>query len=240
MQADDAVSRTGAKRSWKLPRSSSVSSISDGSSSSSATIFAKFSEQTTARLTSSTHRPGKYGPRCAIRSSRFRWLDCCVTDTFAEQVEGLRREIRLSKGQGVAGGVAKSGKLVHIKDGEEAKQVLGETSDKLTGGVVKSMLCCAVFGHKGNIIAVLQAFHSQPRAFADVHEDLIERYSKLVFQSNAFSDRRFKATDFAIPWAGCCGTGKPGAAGGAQPRRPPGTPSRVGARQNPQMPQQEH
>lgn len=96
------------------------------------------------------------------------------------KVEGLRREIRLSKGQGVAGGVAKSGKLVHIKDGEEAKQVLGETSDKLTGGVVKSMLCCAVFGHKGNIIAVLQAFHSQPRAFADVHEDLIERYSKLV------------------------------------------------------------
>ncbi len=125
-----------------------------------------------ARLRRTLDKPSRERPR-GERSERH--LMACF-----EQVEGLRREIRLPRGQGVAGAVALSGKFVHIKDGEEAKQVLGDTSDKLTGGVVKSMLCCGVVGSQGSIIAVLQAFHAKPRAFQPVHERLMHLYSHLV------------------------------------------------------------
>ena len=92
------------------------------------------------------------------------------------QVEGLRREIRLPKSQGIVGKVATTGDYVRINEASEFKGVLvGDTNE-----IVQSVLCCPVLCPKGSTLAVIQAFHAKEHFFSDRHVTMVQQLAKMA------------------------------------------------------------
>ena len=92
------------------------------------------------------------------------------------QVEGLRREIRLPKSQGIVGKVATTGDYVRINEVSEFKGVLvGDTNE-----IVQSVLCCPVLCSKGSTLAVIQAFHAKEHFFSDRHVTMVQQLAKMA------------------------------------------------------------
>lgn len=88
------------------------------------------------------------------------------------------KEIRLNIGVGIAGHVAKTGKIINIKDAYSDNR-FDPTTDKKTGYKTRSILCMPIRepvkkkGLQGEIIGVLQILNKKDGVFDQEDEDLL-------------------------------------------------------------------
>ncbi len=80
--------------------------------------------------------------------------------------------IRLAPGQGIAGWVAQSGKVLNIKDAYRDKR-FDPTTDHKTGFVTRSILCIPMKTYWGQIIGVLQVLNKRSGYFTVEDSDIL-------------------------------------------------------------------
>ena len=83
------------------------------------------------------------------------------------------REIRLEVGQGLAGWVAKTGKLVNIEDAYQDERFNKEV-DQQSGYHTRSMLCIPIRNYQGRISGVVQVLNKIGGVFNEEDEELLE------------------------------------------------------------------
>ena len=82
------------------------------------------------------------------------------------------KEIRLPLGQGIAGHVAKTGKMINIKAAYEDER-FDKMSDKSTGFKTRNVLCAPMFDHRGEILGVIQVLNKKSGHFREYDESLL-------------------------------------------------------------------
>ncbi|MEW6040482.1 MAG: HD domain-containing phosphohydrolase [Elusimicrobiota bacterium] len=82
------------------------------------------------------------------------------------------KEIRLPLGKGVAGYVARTGKLINIPDAYRDPH-FDRSADKVTGFTTKSILCTPMFNHKGEMLGVIQVLNKKEGIFSTYDESLL-------------------------------------------------------------------
>lgn len=85
---------------------------------------------------------------------------------------GKLKEIRLKIGEGVAGGVAKSGLIVNIEDAYADERFI-KTYDQITGVSCRSMLVAPMHNPQGKIIGVVQLINKRDGRFSARDERLL-------------------------------------------------------------------
>jgi sigma-B regulation protein RsbU (phosphoserine phosphatase) len=81
-------------------------------------------------------------------------------------------EIRLPIGKGIAGAVAKTGKIINIRDAYADKRFNREV-DKRTGYRTRSILCVPMKNVEGRIIGVIQVLNKKHGVFDDLDEEML-------------------------------------------------------------------
>jgi len=82
------------------------------------------------------------------------------------------KEIRLPIGKGIAGYVAKTGKIANVSDAQKDSR-FDSTFDRITGFKTKNVLCAPMFDHKGEILGVIQVLNKHDGSFNEYDESLI-------------------------------------------------------------------
>ncbi|OGS22966.1 MAG: hypothetical protein A2252_07775 [Elusimicrobia bacterium RIFOXYA2_FULL_39_19] len=82
------------------------------------------------------------------------------------------KEIRLPLGRGIAGNVAKTGKMINIRDAY-ADPRFDDNLDKNTGFKTRSVLCVPLFDHRKSMLGVLQVLNKKSGYFREHDESLL-------------------------------------------------------------------
>lgn len=85
---------------------------------------------------------------------------------------GKLKEIRLKVGEGIAGGVAKSGEIVNIEDAYKDDRFI-KTYDQITGVFCRTMLVAPMRNAQGKIIGVVQLINKRDGEFTSRDERLL-------------------------------------------------------------------
>jgi signal transduction histidine kinase/putative methionine-R-sulfoxide reductase with GAF domain len=108
----------------------------------------------------------------AERSSMFL-VDDRTGDLWSKVVQGgVNIEIRLQRGQGIAGWVAMTGKSLNIRDAYQDKR-FNPKVDETTGYVTRNILCQPIRNVQGDIIGVIQVLNRVQGNFTDEDENLL-------------------------------------------------------------------
>ena len=100
-------------------------------------------------------------------------LDEETGELWSKLAQGERvQEIRLRVGEGLAGWVAKTGKLLNIKDAYQDPRFDSDW-DKRTGYRTRSILCVPMKNHHGRTIGVVQVLNKRHGAFGPDDESLL-------------------------------------------------------------------
>ena len=86
------------------------------------------------------------------------------------------KEIRLPVGRGIAGYVAKTGKIVNVPDVKKDSR-FDQTFDSITGFKTRNVLCAPMFDHKGEILGVIQVLNKRSGNFSSYDESLLTALS---------------------------------------------------------------
>ncbi|MDI6641084.1 MAG: GAF domain-containing protein [Elusimicrobiota bacterium] len=82
------------------------------------------------------------------------------------------KEIRLPVGKGIAGYVAKSGKILNIKDAYKDSR-FENTFDRLTGFRTRNILCSPMFNHQGELLGVIEVINKKTSDFNEYDESIL-------------------------------------------------------------------
>ncbi|OGS27467.1 MAG: hypothetical protein A2297_07730 [Elusimicrobia bacterium RIFOXYB2_FULL_48_7] len=85
------------------------------------------------------------------------------------------KEIRVPLGKGIAGYVAKTGKMLNVRDAykDERFDIMSDKIDKITGFKTRDVLCAPMFDHRGGILGVLQVLNKKNGHFREYDESLL-------------------------------------------------------------------
>lgn len=108
----------------------------------------------------------------AERSSMFL-VDDRTGELWSKVVQGgVNIEIRLQRGQGIAGWVAMTGKSLNIRDAYQDAR-FNPKVDETTGYVTRNILCQPIRNVQGDIIGVIQVLNRVTGNFTDEDENLL-------------------------------------------------------------------
>ena len=108
----------------------------------------------------------------AERSSLFL-LDPSTDELWSKEAEGTEgKEIRFPRTLGLAGHVASTGQVLHVRDAYEDPR-FNPVVDRATGFRTRSVLCAPVRNRDGTIIGVTQAINKRGAGFSQDDEDLL-------------------------------------------------------------------
>jgi adenylate cyclase len=103
-------------------------------------------------------------------------LDPETGELVSKVAEGQSGEIRVPKGQGIAGQVASTGKLLNIPDAY-ANPLFNQDVDQKTGFRTRNILCVPMRTGEGQTIGVTQVINKKSGAFTEADERILTSLS---------------------------------------------------------------
>ena len=103
-------------------------------------------------------------------------LDQETGELVSKVAEGQSGEIRVPKGQGIAGQVASTGKLLNIPDAY-ANPLFNQDVDQKTGFRTRNILCVPMRTGEGQTIGVTQVINKKSGAFTEADERILTSLS---------------------------------------------------------------